>query len=95
MLHERLRHATQGQGQVLGLAGEPGIGKSRLLYEFAQSLRERSVTYCEGHCLAYGRPTPYLSGCAAACCVSSVGSPRQMAQRRSPGKSTPTCTRWT
>ena len=34
MLHERFRHATQGQGQVLGIAGEPGIGKSRLLYEF-------------------------------------------------------------
>ena len=60
MLHERLRHATQGQGQVLGIAGEPGIGKSRLLYEFCQSLRERPVTYCEGHCLAYGRATPYL-----------------------------------
>ena len=54
MLHERLQHATQGQGQVLGLAGEPGIGKSRLLYEFRQSLGERPVTYCEGHCLAYG-----------------------------------------
>jgi len=60
MLHERFMHATQGQGQVLGIAGEPGIGKSRLLYEFAQSLGERSVTYAEGHCLAYGRATPYL-----------------------------------
>ncbi len=60
MLHERLRHAIQGQGQVLGIAGEPGIGKSRLLYEFAQSLRDRSVTYGEGHCLAYARATPYL-----------------------------------
>jgi class 3 adenylate cyclase len=52
MLHERLMHATQGQGQVFGLAGEPGIGKSRLLYEFRQSLRERPLTYGEGHCLA-------------------------------------------
>jgi class 3 adenylate cyclase/DNA-binding winged helix-turn-helix (wHTH) protein len=60
MLHERLRHATQGQGQVLGMAGEPGIGKSRLLYEFAQRLGEQPVTYCEGHCLAYGTATPYL-----------------------------------
>ena len=60
MLHERLQHAIQGQGQVLGIAGEPGIGKSRLLYEFAQSLGERPVTYCEGHCLAYGSATPYL-----------------------------------
>jgi predicted ATPase/class 3 adenylate cyclase/DNA-binding winged helix-turn-helix (wHTH) protein len=60
MLHERVRHAAQGQGQVLAIAGEPGIGKSRLLYEFAQSLGERPVTYCEGHCLAYGSAMPYL-----------------------------------
>jgi class 3 adenylate cyclase len=60
MLHARLQHATQGQGQVLGITGEPGIGKSRLLYEFAQSLHELPVTYCEGHCLAYGGATPYL-----------------------------------
>ena len=52
MLHERLRHAIQGQGQVIGIAGEPSIGKSRLLYEFAQSLHDRPVTYSEGHCLA-------------------------------------------
>jgi class 3 adenylate cyclase/tetratricopeptide (TPR) repeat protein len=60
MLHERLMHATRGQGQVLGIAGEPGIGKSRLLYEFRQSLGEQPVTYAEGHCLAYGSATPYL-----------------------------------
>ena len=60
ILHERLAYATQGQGQVVGLVGEPGIGKSRLLYEFAQSLRGQTVTYREGHCLAYGSATPYL-----------------------------------
>jgi predicted ATPase len=53
-------HATQGQGQVLGIAGEPGIGKSRLLDEFRHSLGERPVTYGEGHCLAYSSGTPYL-----------------------------------
>ena len=60
MLHERLRHAIHGQGQVLGLAGEPGIGKSRLLHEFRQRLGDQPVTYAEGHCLAYGNATPYL-----------------------------------
>jgi hypothetical protein len=60
ILHERLAYATQGQGQAVGLVGEPGMGKSRLLYEFAQSLRGQAVTYREGHCLAYGSATPYL-----------------------------------
>ncbi|MGH8058436.1 MAG: AAA family ATPase, partial [Candidatus Entotheonellia bacterium] len=60
ILHERLAYAIQGQGQVVGLVGEPGMGKSRLLHEFAQSLRGQAVTYREGHCLAYGSATPYL-----------------------------------
>jgi class 3 adenylate cyclase/tetratricopeptide (TPR) repeat protein len=60
LLHGRLAQAASGQGQVLGIAGEPGMGKSRLLAEFAHSLEGQAVTYCEGHCLAYGSATPYL-----------------------------------
>jgi predicted ATPase len=40
--------------------GEPGMGKSRLLYEFVQHLSGKAVTYVEGHCLSYGNITPYL-----------------------------------
>jgi DNA-binding winged helix-turn-helix (wHTH) protein/predicted ATPase len=70
LLHERLAQAMGGQGQVIGIAGEPGIGKSRLLAEFAQSLDGRPVTYGEGHCLAYGSTTPYLPvlGLLRQCC---------------------------
>jgi predicted ATPase len=35
------------------------MGKSRLLYEFARTLRDMGVGYLEGHCLAYDRDTPY------------------------------------
>jgi tetratricopeptide (TPR) repeat protein len=45
---------------VLGIVGEPGLGKSRLLAEFTHSLRGRLVTYGEGHCLPYSSATPYL-----------------------------------
>jgi class 3 adenylate cyclase len=34
LLQTRLAQAVRGQGQVVGIAGEPGIGKSRLLAEF-------------------------------------------------------------
>src|SRR5262245_34030622 len=34
MLHARLAQAVNGQGQVIGIMGEPGLGKSRLLAEF-------------------------------------------------------------
>jgi DNA-binding winged helix-turn-helix (wHTH) protein/class 3 adenylate cyclase/tetratricopeptide (TPR) repeat protein len=54
-----LARVLQGQGQVVGLIGEPGIGKSRLLAEFRQRLPERLVTVLEGHCRAYDRFLPY------------------------------------
>jgi tetratricopeptide (TPR) repeat protein len=60
LLHERLAHAEGGKGQVVGIAGESGIGKSRLLYEFAQCLHGQPVMYREGHCLAYASTMPYL-----------------------------------
>jgi DNA-binding winged helix-turn-helix (wHTH) protein/tetratricopeptide (TPR) repeat protein len=59
LLHGRLAQAAQGQGQVIGIAGEPGLGKSRLLAEFRQSLAGQAVTCYEGHCLPYDGATPY------------------------------------
>src|SRR5262249_31573747 len=49
------------QGQVIGIVGEPGMGKSRLLLEFYRSMRarEQPVTYLEGHCLSYRSTIPY------------------------------------
>jgi class 3 adenylate cyclase/tetratricopeptide (TPR) repeat protein len=60
LLHTRLAQAVEGQGQVIGMVGEPGIGKSRLLAEWRQQLRAHGVTYLEGHCLSYGSATPYV-----------------------------------
>jgi tetratricopeptide (TPR) repeat protein len=60
LLHARLEQAIGGQGQVIGITGEPGLGKSRLLAEFAHRLDGQAVTYCEGYCLAYDSTTPYL-----------------------------------
>jgi class 3 adenylate cyclase/tetratricopeptide (TPR) repeat protein/transcriptional regulator with XRE-family HTH domain len=55
-----LAKAEAGHGQVVGLVGEPGIGKSRLLYEFRRSLGDRPITHLEGRCLSYGGTIPYL-----------------------------------
>ena len=60
MLHELLVQVEEGRGQVVGIVGEPGMGKSRLLYEFRQRLRGQRVTYLEGRCLSYGSAIPYL-----------------------------------
>jgi ATP-dependent Clp protease ATP-binding subunit ClpA len=33
-LHERLSQVERGHGQVVAIIGEPGVGKSRVCYEF-------------------------------------------------------------
>jgi class 3 adenylate cyclase len=55
-----LAKVEAGHGQVVGVAGEPGIGKSRLLYEFRRSLADRQISYLEGRCLSYGGSILYL-----------------------------------
>ncbi|MBI4590620.1 MAG: AAA family ATPase [Candidatus Rokubacteria bacterium] len=60
LLHDCLARVKAGRGQVVGIVGEPGVGKSRLLYELRKSLEGERVTWLEGHCVAYGQATPYL-----------------------------------
>jgi transcriptional regulator with AAA-type ATPase domain/tetratricopeptide (TPR) repeat protein len=60
LLDARLASAMRGQGQIVSIGGEAGIGKSRLLYEFRQSLAGRELEYLEAHCLSYGSGVPYL-----------------------------------
>ncbi len=60
LLQERLDAVVAGQGQVVAVVGDPGMGKSRLLAEYRRSLVGREVRYVEGHCLSYGSATPYL-----------------------------------
>ena len=60
VLHEVLAQVEAGQGQVVGIVAEAGVGKSRFLYEFRQSLREKRLTYLAGSCLSYGQAIPYL-----------------------------------
>lgn len=60
LLESRFHAAIQGRGQVIGISGEAGIGKSRLLYEFRHRIRGHRIAYLEAHCLSYGTAIPYL-----------------------------------
>jgi DNA-binding NtrC family response regulator/tetratricopeptide (TPR) repeat protein len=60
LLRSRLETTARGQGQVAGISGEAGIGKSRLLFEFRRAALELGAWYLEGHCLSYGGEIPYL-----------------------------------
>jgi DNA-binding SARP family transcriptional activator/tetratricopeptide (TPR) repeat protein len=61
---EQLRRAQQlaraRHGQVLAVVGEPGVGKSRLIYEFIQSQALQGWRALEGEALSYGKATSYL-----------------------------------
>ena len=63
LLHDHLATALGGQGQVVGLVGEPGMGKTRLLTEFCCRVAGNQVTVYVGQCLSYGQATPYLPVC--------------------------------
>ncbi len=60
LLQSRLATATRGRGQVVGIGGESGIGKSRLLFEFRRSVAGERVAYLEGRCVSYGSAIPHL-----------------------------------
>ncbi|MBI2156412.1 MAG: AAA family ATPase, partial [Candidatus Rokubacteria bacterium] len=54
LLFECFEKARAGQGQVVFIVGEPGIGKSRLLYEFRRRLGDEA-TWLEGRCISFGQ----------------------------------------
>ncbi len=59
-LKEAFERARSGSGQVIGVVGEAGVGKSRLLLELRGLLAEGEYSYLEGRCLHYGGSMPYL-----------------------------------
>jgi class 3 adenylate cyclase/tetratricopeptide (TPR) repeat protein len=59
-LEKALDLAGQGHGQVVTATGDPGVGKSRLFFEFTHSHRMRSWLRLEVGSLSHGQTTPYL-----------------------------------
>jgi class 3 adenylate cyclase/tetratricopeptide (TPR) repeat protein len=59
-LGQALERAAAGHGQVLAMVGEPGVGKSRLVYEFVHSHRTEGWLVLESASVSYGKATPYF-----------------------------------
>ena len=60
VLQDSLEQAATGRGQVINVVGEPGIGKSRLLYEFRHAGEPAGTVFFEGRCLSYASSIPYV-----------------------------------
>ncbi len=59
-LRQALELARTGHGQVVALVGEPGVGKSRLFFEFTHSHRNQGWLIVESGSVSYGKATAYL-----------------------------------
>jgi class 3 adenylate cyclase/predicted ATPase len=59
-LRQALERAQGGHGQVVGVVGEAGVGKSRLFWEFTHSHRTQGWLIVESSSVSYGKATAFL-----------------------------------
>jgi len=82
------QQAKAGQGQVVGMVGEPGVGKSRLLLQFRELLPPEEYTYLEGGCIHYGDAIAYLPilGILRNCFDVSEGESEETSKQKMEGR---------
>lgn len=61
LLEELWREAAAGRGQVVGITGPPGVGKTRQVRELHGRLERLGVQWLRGACESFGRRSPYLA----------------------------------
>jgi class 3 adenylate cyclase/tetratricopeptide (TPR) repeat protein len=59
-LRRALEQAASGHGQIVALVGEPGVGKSRLVWELTHSHRTQGWLVLASGSVSYGKATSYL-----------------------------------
>ncbi len=60
LLEEALKRSSKGEGQVVGIVGEVGVGKSRLCFEFLERARARGITVNSARGVSHGSSIPFL-----------------------------------
>ena len=55
-----IEKSAAGHGQIFSMVGEPGMGKSRLVYEFIHSCVPTDWLVLEAPSVSYGKATPYF-----------------------------------
>jgi len=83
-LRRTLEQAGSGHGQVVALVGEPGVGKSRLVWEFSHSHRSQGWLVLETRSVSYGKATSYLPVIDllhSYCGIEARDDPRRMREK--------------
>ena len=60
ILRQALGRASEGHGQIVAVVGDPGVGKSRLIWEFTHSHRRQGCLVLEAASMSYGTATTYF-----------------------------------
>ncbi len=60
VLRQALERTAAGHGQVIATVGEPGVGKSRLVWEVTHSHRAHGWLVLQAGAVSYGKATSYL-----------------------------------
>ncbi len=60
VLAEAAQNAREGKGQAVAIVGEPGVGKSRLYWEFTRSHHTQGCVIVEAGSVSYGKATSFL-----------------------------------
>ncbi|HEX9013491.1 MAG TPA: tetratricopeptide repeat protein, partial [Anaerolineaceae bacterium] len=60
LIRQKLEESLEGRGQLLGITGEAGLGKSRLVSAAAGAARECRLEIYTGECQSYGANISYL-----------------------------------
>jgi predicted ATPase len=83
-LRQALERAGSGHGQAVAVIGEPGVGKSRLFWEFTQSHRTHGWLRLDSGSVSYGKATPYLPVIdllKAYCQIEAHDAPRRVREK--------------
>ena len=59
VLQTAMRQLVNGEGSLITVEGDPGMGKSRLAFEFRHGIDRAVVNVLEGRCQSHGSATPY------------------------------------